>query len=329
MKHLINVLPVDWLMQGSPFLRYKLVTDLLDTPINSAEAKRLRKALDSDPLINQIFGMRNADGYWGDPRDIRTWWPKKNTTFWVLGILADFGLTRNDRRLSEVCEYVFSTQLTSGAFGWGPPPTPGECFTGILAEALAKLGCANDPRLEKAYSWLLQRQRLDGGFWCKNTGQPGKPREKEPSCAYASLCVLAAFMNHPVYERSKEANKCATFLLKCWDNRGKIKYAGHDSQIGKGWDKLKYPFTDYRILYYLDTLSRIEECSADQRIEDMVEVLINKMNEEGKVYAESVHKVWSSFDFGQKIQPSRWITFLVYRIIKRIMLNCSSKIPSK
>lgn len=47
------------------------------------------------------------------------------------------------------------------------------------------------------------------------------------------------------------------------ESQGKIKYAGHNSQIGEGWEKFKYPFTDYGILKYLDTLSQLEFAGND------------------------------------------------------------------
>jgi hypothetical protein len=264
---------------------------------------------------------RNADGYWGTPRDIYQWWPRKDTTFWVLGMLADFGLRNEDEGIAPAGEYVLSTQLPCGAFGWGPPATPGDCFTGILTESLAKLGYVSDPRVARAYAWLMQRQRLDGGFWCKNTAQPGMPRQREPSCAFATLCVLAALVQHPRLKDSQVAENAAAFLLGCWDNRGSLKYAGHDSQIGRGWEKLKYPFTDYRILKYLDTLSHVWPAAHDPRIECMVDLLVSKRDGRGCFYAESIHTVWSDFDFGRKGSPSRWITLLVYRILRRLMLH--------
>jgi hypothetical protein len=214
---------------------------------------------------------------------------------------------------------VFSTQLPDGGFGWAPPPFSAECFTGILTQSLAKLGYVSDPRLNKAYQWLIPRGRLDGGFWCKRTGQPGGRREKEPSCALGTLYVLGALIENPQLKKSRTTSKSAEFLLKCWEHRGKIKYAGHDSQIGKGWEKLQYPFTDYRILRYLDTLSQVESIRGDRRMIKMLDLLLKKRDKEGRFYAESVHKVWSDFDFGQKKLPSRWITLMVYRIVKRMI----------
>ncbi len=307
-----------WLLAGPAFVRYRTLVDILGRPRKDEEVRRTRAAVLREPAVQRLFGRRNDKGYWGGSRDLFKWWPRKDTTFWVLGVLADFGLKRSDARISSACEYVLSTQLACGAFGVRPPPTPYECFTGVLVGALARLGYAHDERLEHAYAWLAERQRTDGGFWCKNTGQPGGPREGEPSCALGSLFVLSALTAHPAFVRSETCSRCARFLLGCWDNRGRIKYAGHDSQIGAGWEKLKYPFTDYRVLHYLDCLSRAPSVQGDARLSEMADEVIAKRDLEGRFRAESIHKAWSDFDFSQKKTPSRWLTCLVYGTLARL-----------
>lgn len=312
-------MPINWLLSGEPFVRYRTLIDLLERKREDTEVVATQQLVYEYTLVKQIFNKQNKDGHWGTPQDIYTWWPKKDTTFWLLGILADFGLRKDITKIASACEYVFSTQLPCGGFGWAPPPTPGDCFTGILTESLAKLGYTGDPRLTKAYEWLIPRQRLDGGFWCKNRGLPRKPREREPSCAFATLCVLGALSQNPELSNSDVAKRSVEFLLKCWENRGKIKYAGHDSQVGKGWEKLKYPFTDYRILKYLDILSQFKFTKDDPRLGAMIDVLLAKQDHNGHFYAESVHRAWSDFDFGQKRLPSKWITVMAYYIVKRMM----------
>jgi hypothetical protein len=314
----LKSLPLDWLLAGEPHVRYRTLVDLLGRPQTDAQVLAAKRAISRHKPIRQIFARQNKLGYWGTAKDIYTWWPKKDTTFWLLGMLADFGLSKSNRRIAAACEYVFSTQHDSGGFGWAPPPTPAECFTGILVEALAKLGYADDPRLDNAYAWLASRQRGDGGFWCKNTGQPGMSRQHEPSCPFASLCVLGALSRHPAYRDTELAGKAVGFMLACWQRRGTIKYAGHDSRIGTGWEKLKYPFTDYRILRYLDVLSQFPAARADPRTLQVLAVLEAKRDAQGRFRPESIHKVWSDFDFGQKASPSRWLTLLACRIIQRL-----------
>lgn len=310
--------PVPWLLEGPAFVRYRTLTDVLGRPPEDDDVRRARAAVPRDPAVKRLLDRRNDEGYWGTPGEIFKWWPKKDSTFWVLGVLADLGLTRSDRGLERACEYVLSTQLPCGAFGLRPPPAAYECFTGVLTAALARLGYGEDERLGRAYDWLSGRQRPDGGFWCKSTGQPGGPRESEPSCALASLWVLSAFAACPAFSSGRTARRCAAFLLGCWDNRGKIKYAGHDSQIGSGWERLKYPFTDYRVLHYLDVVSRVTSARRDPRLAEMASVLASGADGEGRFRPESVHGAWSEFDFGQKKKPSRWLTCLAWAIQRRL-----------
>ena len=312
-----SFIPLEWLLEGPAFVRYRTLLDLFGLDEGDSEVRDARAQIPDDPSVSRLLGKRNAAGYWGGPQDIFKWLPRKDTTFWVLGVLGDFGLGRNDCGIGRACEYVLGTQLASGGFGLRPPPKPYDCFTGILTQSLVRLGYGGDERLERAYVWLGERQRFDGGFWCKDTGQPGGPREREPSCAFGTLCVLSALLAHPVLKDSELLERSATFLLECWENRGKVKYAGHDSEIGTGWEKLKYPFTDYRIVSYLDVLSRLPLAWQDPRVLEMTMLLMSKGNGEGRFRPESIHRAWSDFDFAQKKRPSRWLTFLACRIAAR------------
>jgi len=318
LKQLVKEGLIEWLLGGEPWVVYRTLVDLLDKDEKEKAVTKARAAVPEHTLIKKIFNGLNKDGYWGTPKDIHTWWPRKNTTFWLLPVLADFGFTAEDKRIARACEYVFSTQLPFGGFGWDPPTHAHDCHTAILTESLAKLGFLRDPRLQKAYEWLIERQRLDGGFWCKNTGQIGGPREKEPSCAMATMFVLGALAQNPEFLKSEAAKKGVDFLFRCWENRGKIRYAGHDSQVGTDWEKLKYPFIDYKILKFLDVLSQFEQAGRRLRESEMTSLLLSKRDSKGRFTPESIVKVWSDFDFGQKEKPSRWITLLALRIVKRI-----------
>jgi hypothetical protein len=49
----------------------------------------------------------------------------------------------------------------------------------------------------------------------------------------------------------------------------------------------------------------------------MLHILADKADPQGKFTPESVWTHWKDWEFGQKKEPSRWITFLAQRIIKR------------
>jgi hypothetical protein len=309
---------LDWLLAGQPWVVYRTLVDLLDRSEEDQAVVAARTTIPEHPLVKKIFEGLNEDGYWGRPKDIHIWWPRKDTTFWILPVLADFGFTAADKRISKACEYVLSTQLPSGAFGWDPPSKPGDCHTAIIIESLAKLGFLRDLRLTKAYEWLVERQRLDGGFWCKETARIGGPRQNEPSCAMATMFTLGAFAQNPELRDIEIVRKAVDFLFECWEKRGRIRYAGHESQIGTGWERLKYPFTDYKILKFLDVLSQFEHAKRRFLESEILSLLLSRADAKGRFTPESIHRVWADFDFGQKETPSRWTTFLVLRIAKRI-----------
>jgi hypothetical protein len=309
---------IDWLLSGEPWVVHRVLTDLLNVEAGDRRVLTARRKVLEHRLIRQILNRRNASGYWGVPKDIHTWWPRKDTTFWVLGILGDFGLRVEDVELGKAAEYVFSIQLENGAFLGFDPELPYDCHTATLTESLVKVGLLSDRRVQRAYDWLVGRQRCDGGWWCKNAGQIGRPREREPSCAMATMFVLGALAQNPRLRDSEVARRGVDFLFECWENRGKVKYAGHDSQVGTDWEKLKYPFTDYKILKFLDVLSQFEYAKQRLRESEMVNLLLSKRDNKGRFTPESIVKVWSDFDFGQKDKPSRWITFLALQIARRI-----------
>ncbi|MCK4426848.1 MAG: hypothetical protein KAW16_00030, partial [candidate division Zixibacteria bacterium] len=83
-KKLLNFDSTNWLLEGEPWVRYRTLVDLLDKNENEGEIICAKKEIFEHPLIKKIFTKQNKDGYWGMPKDIFTWWPKKDTTFWLL-----------------------------------------------------------------------------------------------------------------------------------------------------------------------------------------------------------------------------------------------------
>jgi hypothetical protein len=88
--------------------------------------------------------------------------------------------------------------------------------------------------------------------------------------------------------------------------------------MGTDFRKLKAPLVWYDILHVLDVLSAFPWLRQDTRLLDMLGVLKNKADDQGCFTPESVWTVWKDWDFGQKRAPSRWLTFLAWRIIRRV-----------
>ena len=50
----------------------------------------------------------------------------------------------------------------------------------------------------------------------------------------------------------------------------------------------------------------------------MTAVLADKAGEQGRFTPESVWQAWNGWEFGQKKIPSRWLTLLALRILRRM-----------
>ncbi len=88
--------------------------------------------------------------------------------------------------------------------------------------------------------------------------------------------------------------------------------------MGTDFRKLKAPFVWYDLLHVLDVLSKFSWLSEDARLREMLAVLADKADEAGRFTAESVWTPWKDWEFGQKREPSRWLTFLAWRILNKI-----------
>ena len=74
------------------------------------------------------------------------------------------------------------------------------------------------------------------------------------------------------------------------------------------------PWTD--ILHVTEVLSHFPWARSDERFRGMLDVLTNKLDDEGRVRAESVWQVFRPFDFGHKREASPTLTWRVHRVLR-------------
>ena len=128
--------------------------------------------------------------------------------------------------------------------------------------------------------------------------------------------MLKALSALPAWRDGPEARTGCETLLGLWSE----SRAQHPYQFYMGTDfrKLKAPLVWYDLLHVLDVLSRYPHLRQDPRLREMAELLEAQADEEGRFTAQSVWRAWSQWEFGQKREPSRWLTFLAWRIRKRL-----------
>ena len=125
------------------------------------------------------------------------------------------------------------------------------------------------------------------------------------------LAELPDLRDHPA------AHRAADLLLSLWsDSLTRHPYMFY---MGTDFRKLKAPFIWYDLLHTLDVLTRFPHLLTDPRLLDMLTLLHSKADPLGRFTSESVWTAWAGWDFAQKKIPSRWLTFLAWRIQQRTL----------
>jgi len=132
----------------------------------------------------------------------------------------------------------------------------------------------------------------------------------------ANLLMLKLLAQSPAYHDAPSVRIGVETLLSLWEQRKERR--PYLFAMGSGFAKLKAPLIWYDILHVTDVLTRIPWARGDSRLLEMVEIVRSKADEEGRFTAESVWRDWKGWDFGQKREPSRWVTLVAQRVSLRV-----------
>ena len=306
------------IMSQEPWVLYNTLIDLQGIDPASPQARSEYAIMQAHPnvaaLISSLDTWPTAPlGKAYDPKD----------AIWKLGILADFGLQRDDPRIASIAERLFAAQSDEGGFLHGGfdhtkswHTRPYICIDHVQTYALARFGYLDDPRLARAYGHIASWQRLDGGWHPNALNLPGNDRESDPSCPFGTVNVLRAVLANPTLRDTPTAHRAADFLLDCYARRDE-PYRPVGFGIGSSWDKVQFPFVQYGLLKTADTLSLLPNIATDPRYQQMLSRLESKRASINGWIPEATNKPYADFIFGQKKLPSDWITFLITRIQHR------------
>jgi hypothetical protein len=125
--------------------------------------------------------------------------------------------------------------------------------------------------------------------------------------------ILMLLGQYKDYRQNPKLYKAIDHLLAHWEAGNNIYGFG----VGKRFRSLQYPAVKYGILRVLDALSLFPYAIKQKSFQNMLDFLHAKAID-GRYFAEATDMVYTDFDFSQTKEPSRWITFLVGRIEKRV-----------
>ncbi len=323
---------ISWLLDGPPWVTYRTRKDLLGETINTPHLVAARLAMINHPkIIGLVDELIEWPGY-----------PLKrhndaNHLIHKLTFLADLGFAREDPGIENIITKILKHQSSDGPFyirmsihprygGNGEiQPVWMLCDAPLVLYSLIKFGMVDHPQVQLAGEFLIKLIR-ENGWPCVTAtelgGFKGPGRRNDP-CPYATLVMLKVMTLVPEWRDRIASHIGVETILDLWSHRREIR--PYLFAMGTHFSRLKAPLIWYDILHVLDVLSQFPWILNNPRFEEMINVLVDKADKLGRFTAESIWMAWKDWEFGQKKEPSRWITLLAQRIISRKFKGISER----
>ena len=182
---------IDWLLdEGQPSVRYLSLTDLLGKAEKAPEVRRSRREITKKGWVKDILDKQLPGGGWVHEKSLFS--PSFHATFWMLLVLSDLGVTKEDPRIDRACQLWMRLNATKdGGFSSSGKAAGHLCITGNSARALVKFGYVEHPKVKKAFEWMVRNQAEKGGWSCWNFGKP--PYSKRTLDSWEPLSAFAVY----------------------------------------------------------------------------------------------------------------------------------------
>ena len=314
------------LSTDSEAVRYFAKRDLLEESV--APVSQLWELLEAQKIVRR----QQADGSWargGEQKHpainynlIETW---KQVRF----LVQMYGFTRENSAGEKAAEYILSCQTDKGDIRGILANQYTTYYTGALLFLLVEAGYEGDPRLERAFEWLLS-MRQDDGAWSvpmmmhklsrqeqmelsSQHREPVQPDRTKPFSHNATGMILRAFAAHSVRRRSEAARIAALLLTTRFFKRD--AYASYEA--ARYWIQFQYPFWWNQLVSALDSVSLIGISREDENVAQALAWLADKQQESGlwrTSYAVAEGKVK---EHAASKGQSQWVSLAICRVLKR------------
>ena len=316
---------INWLLEeNQPSIRYLTLTELLGRSEKDSEVKSAKRVIAKVGFAKDILDNQLPSGCWFHEKSLFN--PTFHATFWMLLILSDLGLKKEETRVDKSCQLWMERNATKdGGFSVSGKAGGHLCITGNSARALVKFGYVDHPKVKRAFDWIVKNQAELGGWSCWNFG------EKRTGRTLDSWEPLSAFAVYPRQKWTKSmklaCEKGAEFFLQ----RELHKQGARWEQ----WYRFHYP-----VHYYYDLLVGLDFMTAlgyseDKRLGFALSLLREKRRPDGRWNLDANRpeesaalaafrkknphsKDLTPFVLELPGQPSKMITFTVLKVLNRI-----------
>ncbi|KNY27623.1 hypothetical protein [Pseudobacteroides cellulosolvens] len=313
---------INWLLESQPYVEYATRVSILKQNKSSLNELRNLVLLDSriKRYLNDIADFNSI---------LVTNHKNPELPIHKLIFLLDVGLDTDvpeiDMAIKQIIKnrdeygmYKSMTNIPKHFGGSGEDTLAWSlCDAPLMLYALLKAGISYENNIKKGVEYIGALQR-DNGFPCTVSNELGKfrgPGKKDDCCPYATLIILKLLSLIPEYANSELVTIGINQLLKLWENSKALH--PYMFYMGTDFRKLKAPTLWYDIISISDCLSYFEFAKKDKRFQEILDVIESKANQNNQFTPESIYQKCKDWDFGQKKQPSSWLTFLCLRILER------------
>jgi hypothetical protein len=308
--------PIDWLLDSDPALRWQVERDLLGAPEPVWSATRARVA--TEGFGARLLALQDPDGQWAGgaffPRSFtreeheREGQPWTATT-WSLDSLRDWGLDAavlagTAERLAANSRWEYEDRPY-----WG-----GEVDCCINAWTLMN-GVWLGADVGGLADWFVEHRLADGGWNCEWV--EGSTRSSFHSTLNSLKGLLAWEVATGGTEGSRAARRAgAEYLLE----RRLMRRRSSGEVVGPWVTRLRYPWRwAYDVLNAVDhfrAASLHDGTPPDTRIADAIEAVREARQLDGTWIQEGrlPGRVWFEVDVPAG-EPSKWLTFLGTRVL--------------
>jgi hypothetical protein len=319
--------PIHWLLEEddeNPGVRALALTDLLERSAADPEVVAARRTVMTSGPVPAILDAQDPEGFWA--KGGTGYSPKYRGTVWQIILLAELGADGRDERVRRGCEYLLSHSIASnGAFSCYQKPVPSgaiPCLNGNLLFALQRLGCASDPRVQRALDWQARAATGEGEFQYLKSGTCGPnfacSANQGQACAWGANKVMRALLLVPPEERTPEIERAievgAGFLFSRDPAEADYPYT---TRVSSTWFKLGFPLSYWSDV--LETAAMLVEAGhgEDPRLKGALTFILSKQDDRGHWRLENTlnGKMW--VDIEEKRKPSKWVTLRALRVLKK------------
>jgi hypothetical protein len=323
---------VEWLLDSDPAIRWQVVRDLTDAPVEQVAAERGRVA--SEGWGARLLALQRQDGQWdgGVPTFTSTaaekWWrslpadrqgtlfPEWTSTTWSLALLRAFGLDPASAGARH------AVGLVREHVRWehdGEPYFAGEVEPCINGRTVA-IGAYFGEDVEGIVDRLLGEQMSDGGWNCEQ--ENGSTR----GSFHTTIDVLEGLLEYERANGGPSAVRAArlrgeAYLLERRMLRrlstGEVIDQDRKTNRPAAWTQFSFPtYWHYDVLRGLDYL-RAAGAIPDERVAEAIDLVESKRDADGRWPLENPHpgQVQVALDEGEG-RPSRWNTLRAMRVLR-------------